>query len=39
VTVVRESPEPVLYNRRLLQEAVVLGLAGALAVVWGLLVR
>jgi hypothetical protein len=39
VTVVRESPEPVLYNRRLLQEAAVLGLAGALAVVWGLLVR
>ncbi|MGA3057061.1 MAG: hypothetical protein ABSE70_03325 [Candidatus Limnocylindrales bacterium] len=39
VTVVRESPEPVLYNRRLLQEAAVLGLAGALAVVWGLAVR
>jgi hypothetical protein len=39
VTVVRESPEPVLYNRRLLQEAAVLGLAGTLAVVWGLLVR
>jgi hypothetical protein len=39
VTLVRESPEPVLYNRRLLQEAAVLGLAGALAVAWGLLVR
>jgi hypothetical protein len=39
VTVVRESPEPVLYNRRLLQEAAVLGLAGTLAVVWGLVVR
>jgi hypothetical protein len=39
VTVLRESPEPVLYNRRLLQEAAVLVLAGALAVAWGLLVR
>jgi hypothetical protein len=39
VTVLRESPEPVLYNRRLLQEAAVLLLAGALAVAWGLLVR
>jgi hypothetical protein len=39
VTVVRESPEPVLYNRRLLQEAAVLVLAGVVAVAWGLLVR
>ncbi len=39
VTLLRDSPEPVLYNRRLLQEAAVLLLAGALAVVWGLLVR
>jgi hypothetical protein len=39
VTVLRDSPEPVLYNRRLLQETAVLGLAGALVVMWGLLVR
>jgi hypothetical protein len=39
VTGLRESPEPIVYNRRLLQETALLGLAGALAVVWGLMVR
>ncbi len=39
VTGLRDSPEPVVYNRRLLQETALLGLAGALAVVWGLMVR
>lgn len=39
ITGLRDSPEPVVYNRRLLQETALLGLAGALAVVWGLMVR
>lgn len=39
VTGLRESPEPIVYNRRLLQETALLGLAGVLAVLWGLMVR
>jgi hypothetical protein len=39
VTVLRDSPEPVLMNRRLLQELVVLGAVGLIAAAWGLLVR
>jgi hypothetical protein len=39
VTVLRESPDPVASNRRLLQEMAILAVAGALAVAWGLLVR
>jgi hypothetical protein len=39
VTGVRESPEPVLYNRSLLKETALLGLVGALAIAWGLAVR
>jgi hypothetical protein len=39
VTVLRESPDPVASNRRLLQEMAILAVAGLLAVAWGLLVR
>ena len=39
VTVVRDSPEPVLLNRRLVQELALLGVVGVMAVIWGLLVR
>ncbi len=39
VTILRESPEPVLVNRRLLQELAVLTAAAAIAVVWGLMAR
>jgi hypothetical protein len=39
VTILRESPEPVLMNRRLLQELAVLALVGAVTVAWGLLAR
>jgi hypothetical protein len=39
VTVVRDSSEPLLLNRRLLQELAVLGTVGAVAVVWGLMVK
>lgn len=39
VTVLRDSPEPVLMNRRLLQELAVLGAVGLIAAAWGLLVR
>jgi hypothetical protein len=39
VTVVRESPEPVLLNRRLLQELGILALAGLATIAWGMLVR
>jgi hypothetical protein len=39
ITVMRDSADPVLENRRLLQELAVLGTVGGVAVVWGLLVR
>ena len=39
VTILRESPEPVLVNRRLLQELAVLAAAAAIAVAWGLMAR
>lgn len=39
ITILRESPEPVLLNRRLLQELGILMLAGVLTVAWGLVVR
>jgi hypothetical protein len=39
ITVVRESPDPVRTNSGLLREMAVLGLAGALVVAWGFLVR
>jgi hypothetical protein len=39
VTVVRESPEPVPRNRRLLQELAVFGVAALAAIVWGLQAR
>jgi ABC-type sugar transport system permease subunit len=39
VTVVRESPEPVPRNRRLLQELAVFGVAALAVIVWGLQAR
>jgi hypothetical protein len=39
VTILRESPEPVLVNRRLLQELAVLTVAAAVAIAWGMMVR
>ena len=39
VTAVRESPERVTLNRRLLQELAVLAAAAAAAIVWGLMSR
>jgi hypothetical protein len=39
ITVIRDSADPVLENRRLLQELSILGTVGGVAVVWGLLVR
>jgi hypothetical protein len=39
VTVVRESPEPVPQNRRLLQELALLGVAALAVIVWGLQAR
>ena len=39
ITVMRDSADPVLENRRLLQELAVLGTVGGVAVAWGLLVR
>jgi hypothetical protein len=39
ITVIRDSTDPVLENRRLLQELAVLGTVGGVAVLWGVLVR
>ena len=39
ITIVRESSEPVLMNRRLLQELGVLVLVGAIAIFWGLAIK
>ena len=39
IMVVRESPEPVPQNRKLLQELAVLGIAAAVLIVWGLQVK
>jgi hypothetical protein len=39
ITILRESPEPVLLNRRLLKELGVLALAAVLTVAWGLVAR
>jgi hypothetical protein len=39
ITVIRDSADPVLENRRLLQELLILGTVGVVAGVWGFLVR
>jgi len=39
VTLVRESPEPVQENRRLLQELGLMGIAALAVIVWGLQTR
>jgi hypothetical protein len=39
VTAVRESPERVTLNKRLLQELAVLALAASAAIAWGLMSR
>jgi hypothetical protein len=39
VTSLRESPEPVPQNRRLLEELAVLGVAALAVVAWGLAVK
>jgi hypothetical protein len=39
VTVVRESPEPVTQNRRLLRELAVMGVAALVVIAWGLQAR
>jgi len=39
ITVIRDSADPLLENRRLMQELAVLITVGAVAVVWGFLVR
>jgi hypothetical protein len=39
ITVLRESPEPIMVNRRLLQELAVLGLVAVIAIAWGLMTR
>jgi hypothetical protein len=39
ITVLRDSADPVLENRRLVQELLILGTVGVVAGVWGFLVR
>jgi hypothetical protein len=39
ITIMRESPEPVVMNRRLLRELGILTLAAAATVAWGLMVK
>ena len=39
ITLVRESPEPVQENRRLLQELGLMGIAALAVIVWGLEIR
>jgi hypothetical protein len=39
ITIMRESPEPVVLNRRLLRELGVLALAGIATIAWGLMLH
>ncbi len=39
ITILRESPEPVVVNRRLLRELAVLVVVAAVAIAWGLMAR